>query len=673
MKYFTYIWTCLLAVIIVSSCDKDFLQQDPIQEMAEGSYLKNESDLPFYLNQFYPAYIVGHQNGTGYSATAPYGVQGSPIALGDIVSDNVIGFTGAAGNPNSRLDGSFKTPTSKGDNGWSWGNIWKLNYFLKNTQTVSGNQDNIRSYLAEARFFKAWDYYQKLVTFGEVPWIDEPLNIDSEELYAPRTERAALADSILNCLDYAVTYLKDAPAGGDPDGRINKDMANFLKARFCLFEGTFRKYHVSDNFHYVSGEQISIPTNYQKFLDACITACEAIINTGHYKLFTSEDKTLNGKETNSYWKLFSLHQNPDLDKNTEAILARVYDGANLGSGFLRYYAMNRSNASGRYSKGMTRGAEEEYLCINGTTVPENRSAASDAANGGFKGYDGEWTELENRDPRLKQTVVYPGEGISVWGRDAKGVAQAKRWPQINYSCPSANQVAQSGPCITGYEIQKWWTPDVDDYTYDANKGTVTGLMFRYAEVLLMYAEALYERNNTITNEQLDLTINALRIRAGYDFVKYPKSKLSNETVNLISDPRLDNIYAEKLDYTVSPMLREIRRERRVELMMEGMRREDLIRWKAGRLMEVPLRGMKVTAAKEASYASGTLTQAIPATKGTDYFLDGDGFIIGFPKASNVSNGTLVWEDKYYYFPIPLADLELNPALFQSPGWEDITR
>lgn len=662
-----------MVLMAALSCNDEFLQQNPIQEMAEGSYLTNEGDLPFYLNQFYATYITGHQSGSGYSSTAPYGIQGSPLAYGDLVSDNVIGFTGRDGNPINRLDDSFKTPTTKGDNGWSWGDIWKLNYFLKNAPQAKGSATIIKSYLAEAKFFKAWDYYKKLTIFGEVPWINEPLNIDSEDLYAPRTGRSELADSILANFNYAVENLDPAPAGGNPNGRINKDMANFLKARFCLFEGTFRKYHAGDNFSYVSGEKINIPTDYQTYLDECIKACEAIIATGNYSLFTSSDKTLNGTDLNSYWKLFSLHQDPSTDGNKEAILARVYDGANVGSGFERYYIMNRGNASGRYCKGMTRSALEEYLCINGTTVPENRAAASDAANGGFKGYDGLWTELENRDPRLKQTVAYPGEGISVWARDAGGVKQTMRYPQINYNCPSANQVAQSGPCITGYEIQKWWTPDVDEYTYDASSGTLTGLMFRYGEVLLMYAEALYERNGAISNEQLDLTINALRTRAGFDFSTYPTSKLSNESVNLISDPRLDKIYSEKLDYTVSPMLREIRRERRVELMMEGQRREDLIRWKAGKLMEVPLRGMKVTSAKETIYADGKSTQAIPATKGTDYFLDGDGFIIGFPKASNVSNGTLVWNDKYYYFPIPLADLELNPTLLQSPGWEDIVR
>ncbi|MFG6423294.1 MAG: RagB/SusD family nutrient uptake outer membrane protein, partial [Paramuribaculum sp.] len=150
--------------------------------------------------------------------------------------------------------------------------------------------------------------------------------------------------------------------------------------------------------------------------------------------------------------------------------------------------------------------------------------------------------------------------------------------------------------------------------------------------------------------------------------------------NIPADPRLDKIYAEKLDYTVSPLLREVRRERRVEMMMEGLRREDLIRWKAGRLMEVPLRGMKFTEEKQAIYDGSNKDKdtrktafAYQAKLDTDVFVDADGFIIGFPKASRITDGTLVWDNKYYYFPIPLQELSLNPNLTQSPGWQDIPR
>lgn len=95
------------------------------------------------------------------------------------------------------------------------------------------------------------------------------------------------------------------------------------------------------------------------------------------------------------------------------------------------------------------------------------------------------------------------------------------------------------------------------------QGIQAAIEFRYGELLLMYAEAKYELNGTLSQADVDLTINALRERAGYDFNKYPTARLivGNEP----TDPRLDKIYAEKLDYKISPLLREIRRERRVEM------------------------------------------------------------------------------------------------------------
>ena len=100
-------------------------------------------------------------------------------------------------------------------------------------------------------------------------------------------------------------------------------------------------------------------------------------------------------------------------------------------------------------------------------------------------------------------------------------------------------------------------------------------MFRHGELLLIYAEAKAELGE-ITNDDLDITVNALRERAGFNFTKYPNAKLT--LTNIPADPRLDAIYTKYLDYSVTPIIREIRRERRVETMMEGMRYEDLMRW-----------------------------------------------------------------------------------------------
>ncbi|MDE7237752.1 MAG: RagB/SusD family nutrient uptake outer membrane protein, partial [Paramuribaculum sp.] len=207
------------AALSLTACNDDFLQQDPIQELAEGSFLKNSTDLPLYLNSLYPLYITGHQSGNAYESWAPYGIQGSPIAYGDLVSDNLVGYTGTAGNPINRLDNSFTVPNSGTTTGWEWNNLKKVNYFLSHCFQAEGPVAEIEKYAAEAYFFKAWDYYKKLSILGEVPWLYRDLNVDSPELYSARTPREELADSILWCLDYAVEHLKSE---GAADGRINR-------------------------------------------------------------------------------------------------------------------------------------------------------------------------------------------------------------------------------------------------------------------------------------------------------------------------------------------------------------------------------------------------------------------------------------------------------------------
>ena len=530
---------------------------------------------------------------------------------------------------------------------------------------------------AEAYFFKAMDYYKKLYIFGEVPWYSLDMNVNSEELFAPRTPRAELVDSIMKCIDFAIEHLPVKATAEKSTGRVNKDMALFLKARICLFEGTFRKYHTS----------LGLSNTANSFLQAAAEAADEIISSGRYELYKATGRT------DHYWNLFRLNQNPQADNNKEAILARAYDGDKLGYGMPRYFNMNRGNASGRYSKGATKGLLEEYLCEDGRPVYTGGTEGNYTVNPLFKGYDGDdWRELDNRDPRLTQTVVRPGEYITIFDRDANQTGEINRekyglkYPEITYNCPTANQCPTAGPTITGYMFIKHWTPDFKD-NGSTTMGKQTALIYRLGEAMLILAEAKAELG-TLTNDDLDRTINKLRERAGFDFTKYPDAKLSLQ--NIPPDPRLDQIYAEKLDYPVSPLLREIRRERRIEMCMEGLRREDLARWKAGKLMEVPLRGMKFTPEKQKLYDGTTVMErvsnapnapfkpgkdrlAVQASLNNNVFIDNDGFIIAYPKSPNITNGTLIWEDRFYFWPIPLDQLTLNKNLTQNAGWLDVVR
>lgn len=627
-----YILALSITSILLPSCNDDFMERYPLDKITDESFWKSETDLKMMLNSLYPLYIIGHQSGWADSDNYPMGYKGSPLMYGDVYSDNCV----RTGNEFSSLAGELVVPTnSDKSTGWYWWNLRKVNFFLSHYDKADLSQEKKNAYAAEAYFFKAWDYYQKVLYFGDVPWLTRDLNVDSEELYAARNPRTEVMDSVLMCINRAVEWLPEK-ANQEAD-RLNKDQANFLKARICLFEGTFRKYHT----------ELGLQDSANKWLEEAVKACEALL--GKYSLYNVGDET--------YWKMFAT---TNLSDNQEVILARNYLENKVGHAAQRYFNQNNSNRS---AMGATRGLVDEYLCIDGRPIYTGGNEGHFEKNPNFLGY-GKWTELENRDPRLTQTICRPGEYVTIYQGGVVDLEQnGITYPNLTYNA--------SGAAMTGYRVIKHWMGDPEEENRTTN-GIQAAIEFRYAELLLMYAEAKYELNGTLSQTDVDLTINALRERAGFDFNKYPTAKLT--VGQEPADPRLDKIYADKLDYTVSPLLREIRRERRIELAIENHRYEDLMRWKAGKLLTVPLRGMNFLSVQDlydGTHNSKPET-AVEVELNKTVFVDNDGFIICYPKSpyKNTIKGTLPWDDYRYYWPIPKEELIMNPNLEQNKGWED---
>ncbi len=624
MKY-RYILLIYLAVTSLVACNDDFLEKTPESSLSDSNYFTSISDYQLYLNQFYTDYIEGYQSGWSTSKSYPRYIKGSRALYGDMWTDNLV----TKGSENSRYNGTYTTPTSSSSTGWDWGNIRNLNYFLvryNNTDNVS--DDDKQRYAAETKFFKAWDYYEKVLYFGDVPWLTRDLNTDSEELYGARDSREVVMDSVLACLNDAVAYL---PEPDDADGRINKDQANFLKARICLFEGTFRKYH----------SELGLASSANEFLEECVTACEALMEMGRYSLF-------NDGSDNPYWQLFA---ESDVSSNPEVLLAREYNytDAGVGHAAMRYYHQN--NGGNYFALGATRDLVDEYLCIDGNPIYTGGSEGNYIQNENFEGY-GEWTELNNRDPRLRQTIMKPGEYVSIFSNTdgTMDISNGIIYPTLTYSNNNA--------VVTGYRVIKKWIANKEEMVDKTTNGIQPCIVFRYAEVLLNYAEAKCELG-TIAQSDIDNTINALRERVG--FTAY--LTIGQEP----DDPRLEEKFSKYLDYSVSALLREIRRERRVEMMLDDLRYQDLMRWKAGNFLTEPLRGMNFEAVEDL-YS----TNNAQATVDKDVFVDDEGFLIAYPKSSVISNGTLPWSDYRYYWPIPIEELTLNPNLTQNDGWTGVS-
>jgi starch-binding outer membrane protein, SusD/RagB family len=337
----------------------------------------------------------------------------------------------------------------------------------------------------------------------------------------------------------------------------------------------------------------------EKFLQEAVLASDQLINEGHYQVHST------GNAATDYAALFN---SLDLSTNKEMILYKSYETGLLGNATLYNVQLNNFNMSA--SKTLV----ESYLCKDGKPISQSPL---------YLGDDSLQVELKNRDPRLSQTIVTPGTGL-----------------QSGTGLPAIPGSGYSGVGVvpSGYQIQKFWTSDQVEYVRIQN-GIMDAPTYRYGEVLLINAEAKAELG-TATQAVIDKTINVLRKRVGMpDMV----------IANLIKD--------EKSEFPEIPvLLDEIRRERRVELAIEGLRFEDLTRWKAGKLLNKPVLGMKFV---QRQYPKAVI--------GSSIFVNDKGYIL--PYGKSLPGGRTFDEAKNYLLPLPLDELSLNANLTQNPGWK----
>jgi hypothetical protein len=584
----------------------DSLEQNPVATSSKSAVFGSESGLALYVNSFYN-WMPDANNITQSESMSDYAAR-----------RDVPQFI-RAGVYNPRVNdltssGQYEVVALGGNVNWQWTTLRSINYFLENNTNEVVPERTRAHYNGIARFFRAWFYFEKVKRYGDVPWLDKPLGVDDPALYGGRDSRAVVMDRILEDLDYAIANITATNEASRT--LVTKDVALALKSRVALFEGTFRKYH----------PEFGLQASADRFLNESANAAKVLIDSKRYSLYT-------GSGTSDSYRQVFIREVPIAQ---EVLLTNVQSTA-LAVRHIANWIFTSATTGVRFS--FIRPFIHTYLNIDGTPFTNTPGYQTKTFQ----------EETKNRDRRLNQTIRTPGY------RRVQSGTQVFAPPAFSYT-------------YTGYHPIKWSTDDASMDGGSLNTNAVH--LFRYAEVLLNYAEAKAELNQ-LTAADWALTVGALRARAGITG--------GLTALPTVVDPYLSTVYFPGVS---DPVILEVRRDRGIELAMEGFRFYDIVRWARGSLMEMEWRGIYVPAANTLIDLdeSGTpdvyfMTVNVPTAQrvaGVTYIsVAGTDF-----KLANGTSGEIVWrsdiprkwEQKNYLYPIPEGDLLTNPELKQNPGW-----
>ncbi len=594
----------LLAAAMFAGCEP-FLDTEPQDKLLEDDYFRTQTQLEEFSCNFYPELFTG-----------PF-----YDAENDICFRTTLSVLVQGGNMRS-------VPSSGG--GWTWTTLRNINTLLDNLHRCE--DPAVRTYYeAVARFFRAYFYYLKVRDFGDVPWYGTELPYDSPELYRPRDSRSTVMRNMLDDIDFAIGNLPAEPNLY----RITKWTALAQKSRFCLFEGTWQKYHNADR------------EAADAYLALAAEASRDFIENSPYSIYST------GHPESDYLMLFAQQT----CNSQEVILAKNYNIALFMSHEATY------STFGFNQRAVSKKFVDSFLMSDGSRYTDH------------PGWETEeyFDQTAGRDPRLGQIIRLPG--YRRIGDDQV------RIPDFSNTC-------------TGYQIVKFaqgvevlgdhWGPTDADLP-----------IYRAAEVYLNYAEAMAERSDVqISQADLDISIGPIRARAGMPALTLEEADANPDDSYLGSSTwGYGNVSGPHRG-----IILEIRRERTVELALEGdFRWYDLMRWKEGKCIEQPMYGMYFkgpgTEVQEEYDFDGNGTVDISLYNPVRCPRDASGNVIP-PQTdapyqyrltaemclSRGLNGCVdpvrrisrsFNEGRDYLFPIPTSDLALNHALVQNPGWSDV--
>lgn len=566
----------LSAGLMCQSC----LDMDPKDQIAETNFWQNANQFTLFSAQFYSfTHDFKDMVADGFHSDLR-----SDLLMTKILSEY--------------SNGTNTVPSTDKNYTDTYDRIRQVNILLKNAENYSAPEDIVKP-VAEAKFFRAYLYFDLAQIYGDAIIVKEPLNIASPELKQARNSREEVIDFVVEDLKEAVEGLPAYRNLSDSEtGRVSKEAALAFLSRVALYEGTWQKFR--DNAERA-----------KEFLDLAANAAKQVIDTNTFSLFKPEKLGIF-----AYKYLFILENsqsNPEnitKNGNSEYIFSRRHDevlnpiGINITQGFL-----NKANF-------MTRKMANLYLKSNGLPIDPTDASMYEDMN----------SEFIDRDNRMQNTMMISGrpywsntDGRVSWKADATDLALA-----FYKVFDSKSQ--------SGYFCQKWST----ERKVASSKEGYDFPIIRYAEVLLNYAEAVYESyesegkaDDPAVTDALNISLNLVRKRVNPD--------MPDLTVDFAKMHRLN-------------LRTEIRRERTVELFCEGFRLSDLKRWNTVvDEMNQNLLGVK--------WKGTEYEQKWPAMSNST---DAEGCII-------MESGRR-WTSKNIFYPLPADQLELNPNMKQNPGW-----
>lgn len=535
-------------MLALTSCN-DFLDRQPLDKITPEIYFANEGDLAAYTLGCY-----------GFPTNDP-----DKFSIGVIANDNGTDNQAASdGSTGTWVPGEKRVAASGG--AWDFGGIRKYNYFFSRVMPkyergeINGSDENIRHYIGEMYFLRAYNYFGKLSSLGDFPIITEVFPDDHSILTANslRRPRNEVARFILSDLDKAINMMQETSPNGK--NRLSRKVGLLFKSRVALYEGTWLKYHKGTNrvpggpgwpgasVDYLKDFTIDIDKEVEFFLTEAKKAAEEVADA--VRLTPSTDMVNPEKgdpyNWNPYYEMFCA---VDMDPIDEVLFWRAYNSS-LGVGHSAGVYLVKAGGN----MGYTRGMVDAFLMRDGLPIYASNDYKGDESLDKFK---------QERDLRLQLFVAAPNDSLTLRG-PIRG--------NESFGTPLIlNPVAER--CPTGYAPRKCMSYDPAQYpTYSGRVNDYGCIIFRAVEAYLNYIEATYEldgrldskatlywkqiRNRAGVSDDLDKTINATDLSKENDWAKYSAEQL------------------------VSPTLFNIRRERRVEMMSEGLRMSDLKRWRA---------------------------------------------------------------------------------------------